>query len=392
MAMQADDTVKRSLDGFRTAQSLRSDIVVVPDGPIWFLQIDWVFTIAFSIECFCRLVVYELRFFVGEDCCWNWLDAVVVFFSWVEVAGIASGSSEGGSSGMPPLRLFRLIRVVRSLRVIRSLRFFTELRLVLLSLVHSLKPLLWSTLTLLLIAFMFANMFLQLLSEALASSSFDTEQDPEWAQQLLPMFSSFGDAMISLLALIIGGMEWYDPYKAFSDMSILAASVLLFYVVVIVLGVLNVIAAVFVEAAISKAKTDHHLSLAEEHEVHKEMADELIRVFHAIDTDSSGVMTLQEWLTFISTEAGQQFRILYDVDSQQAADLFKVLDIDDSGAILIEEFVVGFMKVNGAVSKFDMEIESRNRTKLTKQLKEQNREISSRLAKIESRLHHGLGM
>merc|ERR1712091_38113 len=98
--------------------------------------------------------------------------------------------------------------------------------------------------------------------------------------------------------------------------------------------------------AMSKAKSDRQLMLAEDHQNQKEVAGELQEVFHAIDTNCTDHISCDEWMEFTSSDAGKDFLTLFGVDAERARPIFKVLDLDDSGEIEIQEFVVGFMRIH----------------------------------------------
>mmetsp|Transcript_100705 Transcript_100705/g.173572 ORF Transcript_100705/g.173572 Transcript_100705/m.173572 type:complete len:628 (+) Transcript_100705:82-1965(+) len=382
MAVEADDTIKRSIQRWQTAQTLQSDHVQMQDPPQWFATADWIFAFAFTIECICRLLVYEVSFFANEAYVWNWLDFIVVVMAWAEIA-LAMNQNRGG---MPPLRLLRLIRVIRSIRMIRSLRFFAELRLLLLSLAHHVKPLMWSVFTLCLMMFMFANVFLQLLSASLYQHQVSATLEGDWSVLLTDKFASFSDAMVSLFALITGGDSWLVYYQAFNEASTAAGITLLIYMGALILGVLNVISAVFVEAAMSKAKSDHDICLGEAQLTRKEMASELIKVFHKIDIEDTGHITWQQWMDFLSTETGEKFILLFEVELMQARKMYEVLDDDGDGEVVIEEFVTGFMQICGSVNKLDVEFSAGKTNKMMRKLNKLMSDLDFHLGTIQSQM------
>lgn len=353
MALEADDTMQKSIAGHESARATKSGKFVVEASPKWMLFADLAFAIIFTLELIVRVLVDEVWFWVGKNWVWNGIDSTVVVFAWLEIAvqlSTVSGVHSQKTSGMPPIRLFRLLRVLRSLRVVRAFRFFKELRLVVLSLLHSVKPLLWSILVFGLIMFVFSIFFMQIIAIELelqnpAVNDWDSDND------LLPMFKTTVDAMISLFAYVSGGTSWQPHYVAFVGLNTVAATGFIFYIVIIILGVLNVIAAVFVEVAISKAKGDQQLSLAEEHQTQQEAARELVKIFHLIDHKQTNLISCNDWVEFTVSEAGKDFLTLYDIDVARALSLFMMLDLDDDGEIEIQEFVVGFMRMHGSADK-----------------------------------------
>lgn len=282
-------------------------------------------------------------------------------FAWMEfmIESVAQGS------GMPPLRLFRLLRVLRSLRVVRALRLFRELRLVLLSLFHAVRPLLWCCFTLTMILFVFSIFFMQMLGGSLLELTPEqlADVDVTWPTDLVPFMGTCLDTMIFLFANVAGGTDWHENYVVLQNMTPMAGVVFMVFILSVILGVLNVIAAVFVEGAISKAKGDHDLSLAEEQDSQKEVANELIKVFRAIDTEGTSHITLEAWMAFTRTDAGKDFLTLFNIEKNRAKSLFEILDLDDSNGIQVEEFVVGFMQLHGSVNKlkqYELEVSLKN--------------------------------
>jgi len=372
----------RATTRWSSVLSTSSNNIQMEDAPAWMFPVDLAFALCFTIELVLRFLVDEHWFLLGANCGWNLIDILVVVFAWLEI-GL-------DSKGMPPLRLFRLLRALRSLRLVRAFRFFTDLRLVLLSLLHSIKPLMWCCFTFTLILFVFANLFMQMLGEALQKATFEASAGNTWTTLLLPKFSSSSDSMVLLFGLVTGGDDWFYFYEALLQMSPSAGMVFVMFIVAVILGVLNVISAVFVEGAISKAKGDHDLMLAEGHQNQQDVAQELVTAFHSIDTNHTNHISCDEWLEFTASEAGKDFLTLFCVDPERVRPIFKILDLDDSGEIEIQEFVVGFMRMNahGADTMKQYEIETSLQSnkallrKCVQIISESRKDVSSRIEDV----------
>jgi hypothetical protein len=390
MGVEADDIMTNAIHGRDMAVATQSSDVTEQSQGKWFLVADILFAVVFSVELLLRLLVHEIWFWFGDGWVFNGVDTLVVVFAWVEITVT--------SSKLPPLRLFRVIRVLRSLRVVRAFRYFKELRLVVLSLLHSLRPLMWCFLVFGIIIFVFAIFFMQVIALGLV------EEEPDvsvvWARMLLPMFSTSRKSMISLFSYVSGGTNWEPHYNAFAELGTIVGAVFVCYIVLIFLGVLNVIAAVFVEVAMSKAKGDHQLALAEEYQSQQEVAHELIKVFHLIDVDDTSHIVLNDWSAFIRSEVGKDFLTFFEVDAARALSLFKMLDLDDDGEVQIQEFVVGFMRMHGFADKLQQhELETAlhmNKMLLRQSLEEMQRctsaqtDIFARLDLIRREIKSGL--
>jgi hypothetical protein len=153
-----------------------------------------------------------------------------------------------------------------------------------------------------------------------------------------------------------------------------------------VLGVLNVIAAVFVEGALSKAKGDRQLNLFEEQAKEKQIAAELVREFKHMDISGSGIITYEEWSKFLQCSTGRDFLKVFGVTATQSDELFKMLDIDDNGNIQIDEFVAGFMQIYGSVSRLDVQSLVRNNKRLLRKCIEYIDNLGVDSGRIASRL------
>merc|ERR1712066_190549 len=106
---------------------------------------------------------------------------------------------------------------------------------------------------------------------------------------------------------------------------------------------MNIVTAVIVEGAIQQAKNDQELQKKyREHEI-KGMLPHLRRMFHVLDTDGSGHVTLQELV-----DSSPQFRqdLQRCVNADSLVELFDVLDEDGSGAVDIDEFCDGIAKLS----------------------------------------------
>merc|ERR1711937_377867 len=98
---------------------------------------------------------------------------MVVTISIVEEISIVliEAGEEGASLGnLTFLRILRILRLVRVLRVIRVLRFFRELRLMVSSIIGSVKSLLWTVLLITLMLYIVGVFITQTVADHLKSS------------------------------------------------------------------------------------------------------------------------------------------------------------------------------------------------------------------------------
>jgi voltage-gated sodium channel len=118
-----------------------------------------IFCLLFVAELSLRIYTYRVRFFLCPAWPWNLMDTVIIamyvqdqFFSWLGLA-LAPAAS------FSVFRMARLARALRAVRIVRLLSVFGELRLLLVSVMGSLKALLWWALMVLVVLFMFSVCF-----------------------------------------------------------------------------------------------------------------------------------------------------------------------------------------------------------------------------------------
>lgn len=136
-----------------TAQNLTTS------EPMFFISLEKIFCVAFTIELMLRLIVHRASFFCGSGCAWNLFDFFVVVLQLVEEIMWLMAVGLLGITGV--LRLLRLVRIVRLARILRLIR---ELRILVTSITTSMKSLMWTLLLMFLIIYSVSLCITQVLS------------------------------------------------------------------------------------------------------------------------------------------------------------------------------------------------------------------------------------
>merc|ERR1712012_1367624 len=123
-------------------------------------------TIVFAIELLLRMYALGTKFFWGKDLSLNLLDLGLVVLSVVEmVIGGIDGNMKNTLNNILMLRIVRIIKAVRALRVVRLLRFCRSLRMLVHSILATLKSLAWALLLFIVIMYSFGIVFTQAAKE-----------------------------------------------------------------------------------------------------------------------------------------------------------------------------------------------------------------------------------
>merc|ERR1711971_157349 len=208
------------------------------------------------------------------------------------------------------------------------------------------KSLCWTIVLLLMIMYAIGVYLTQLASDHLIELT-KTADAEAWnaAGELRDYFGSLGDAVFSLYQSITGGINWKDLATPLMDqispwMSVFVSA----YVAFCVLALMNIVTGVFVESALQTAKSDKEnfmLNLVQE-------------LFDKVDSDGSGEVTWDEFRQYLKEPEMIMYFEAFDLDIDEAEDLFQLLDLDESGSIGFEEFANGCFRLRGPAKSMDL--------------------------------------
>jgi len=321
----------------------------------------------YIVELFIRILADGRDFFCNsEDWRWNLFDIILVASSLIEI--ILQSFQVGSIGDMSLERIFRILRICRvtkTVRIVRFLRFVREFRKMIFSLAVSVQTLIWSMVLLFFVLYTFAIWLCQGVSQYLHSGDVNLEAIMVGSNDAdaLPLdevlrkyYGSLGTTIYSLFLSISTGIGWGELVEPLFEVHAVLVLLFLVFITISILGVTNVITAVFVESAMSS--TMHYKELmVQENQRNKETISRHLRsIFGQMDLDGSGCISLEEMADFIQDEAMQlqsYFEAL-DISFQDTRTLFQLLDLDDSGEVDIDEFCDGCMRLKGEARSFDI--------------------------------------
>ena len=196
--------------------------------------INFILTVLFSIEMIVKLLGLGVKQYVKDG--FNTFDAVVVVASWAELAfappRFITGSNESGESALSALRTFRLFRVFK------LARSWSDLRIILETIVKTLQDVSNFAVLLLLFMYIFSLVGMQFFANRFR---FDNDgivvplDDPLHALSEQPRahFDTLGWALITIFQLL-SGENWntvmYDGIRAGGG------GAALYFIVMVILG------------------------------------------------------------------------------------------------------------------------------------------------------------
>jgi voltage-gated sodium channel len=317
---------------------------VTEELPVGFRVVEVCFCAAFAGELLLRLIVERCQFFKGPDRAWNIFDLVVVALQLAEealvlVASFAGGQSHAASRNFGFVRMLRALRLVRIIRLVRILRVIAELRTIVMSIVSSLKHLFWTLVLLLLMIYIFAVPLTQIVLDHRLSNRDEELND------LLLCWASIGRSSLTLFEAIFGGIDWdVAVVPLVKHVHLLLAPLFCLYIAFALLALMNVVTGVFVESAIDSANRDKEKYLVQ-------IARDL---FEKADPHQTGVITWSEFERQLEKPELQQYFKGLGVDAVSARSLFRILDLDNSGAIDADELLTGTLRLRGDARAIDL--------------------------------------
>jgi len=321
------------------------------DLPFWYKSLDMAFTIWFVLELSMRIVCSGRNFLIGEGWSWNWLDLIVVTLDVLEKAVLASLADSGSSlRNITSVRILRTLRITRAIRVIKVVHRFRELRIMVYSILRSASSFCWSMLIIIIIIYIFSIFMVQSVSEYL----FREGPDVHNYDKLRDHWGSLTEGHYTLFQVMTGGISWGEVSNPVITIHWSNGLVIAFFVFFTVLVVSNIITGIFVDVAIQGALNDREEAISEELHSKKNTCWRLKAIFEEADTDGSGAITFDEFERHLSDRRVRAHLASLGIEVDKAEGLFRLLDMDDSNSIGLQEFVIGCLRLKGGAKAIDL--------------------------------------
>eukprot|EP00927_Polykrikos_kofoidii_P015038 TRINITY_DN16674_c0_g2_i1.p1 TRINITY_DN16674_c0_g2~~TRINITY_DN16674_c0_g2_i1.p1 ORF type:complete len:1181 (+),score=151.94 TRINITY_DN16674_c0_g2_i1:109-3543(+) len=334
---------------------------VTTNAPAAFYVVGNFFTLFFLLELLLRIWHYGIKFFTkcdGADKWWNYFDLLLVASALVEVVvdiqtlvGTEQGDgTEASSAQLRVLRILRIARLMKVFRVARIIRFIPSLRTLINSIVCTLRSVSCALILMLMIIYVFGMIIVQAVRDHITDNP-DSIADLDGLEMY---WSTLIICMFTLLKTIVGGISWHECVVPLEDLPLFLIFVFLSYVLFMYFAVMNVITAVFCENAIQSKRNDQEVVMQEQVLDKKKYVKKLKTLFTTIDEDHSGLVSRDELERFLDRELSGAFFEYLELDVNCANDIMKLIDLDGSGELDIDEFVDGICHLRGSARSVDL--------------------------------------
>jgi hypothetical protein len=327
--------------------TMRCAVAASPCSPsrAW-QRVDDGFDVFFTLELAARIAADRSHFFAAAEWRWNLLDVFLVMSC---VFSLFSRAWDQHSTNYAFIRLLRVFRVMRVARIIRVARFLVDMRKMMFGIMSCMGSLVWSFAFLALIMFMYSVLFMQ----AAATYVKDRGYDPAAQAEVEGWYGTFYDTMFTLLSALLGA-DWIEmmlPLQKVSEIYRIAFGSYMFLVVV---GVLNILTAVFMGHA--QDFQDRDLVVQDEMDRMDSFVSEMLDLFAEFDPDHTGTLPQDLFARCMDSERVQAYFQAHQLDTSHADVLFRILDENGSGSISIQEFVLGVLRLKGVSRELDTRV------------------------------------
>jgi len=311
--------------------------------------VDYMFTVIFTLELILRIIAAGWAFLAcsNKDFQWNVVDTLLVGCSLFEILANSLNIDLISVSFIRALRLLRLVRIMRMLRVFR---FFKDLRLMVVGILASIRPLFWCLVLLFLVMYVFAVGLMQIVVHNYLRLPGEVQEE------LTEYFGSLPQSIYTLFLCISGGIDWQDAANPLMEVSWLLVFALTVYVAFCTMCVLNIVTGIFVDNASQMSAKDEDLMLMEEIEKRKAWIQQVKEFFEQADEDGTGELTWEEFSLQLQDLRVQRCleKLGIDVNATSHESIFQQFDFDGSGTIAIGEFTTSLMRFHGAARSMDI--------------------------------------
>lgn len=315
--------------------------------------------VAFTIGVGFRMKLSSCASLFGRGSPWNVFDLMCVITMVIDVtvelfyrvndSNLPENMAQARK--MRALSFFHLLRIARGLRLLKLFRHRRDVQQLVNAVQYSFTALCGTLFLLAFITYFFALLFTQGTTQAVLEAGGNGAQ----LSVLVDRYGTMSGSYLTLFKAVSGGASWGDALKPLQDyMDWSYSFCFVVYIVLVVIGALNVITSIFVQSALAGAEW-HNVKQKEEKKAQKEASVmQLKDVLANLDHDDTGNINSSDMADFLGDETAQRFLESVDIRPDDTDALFSFLDKRQGGSINIEDFCNGCLKLNGEVQNFDI--------------------------------------
>lgn len=305
-----------------------------------FFVFDLIFCFVFFVEMLLRISQMGWDYFVDY---WNLFDYTLVILGCLALVQEIRDNGARGAMIVGAVRIMRYTRVVDHLG---GLRAFRELFLIIKGLILGIRTLFWVAMLLAIMVYVVAIF----LATFVGQSQYCKEHW-RYTEQYV---GSVLRAMWTMIQVITFDNWATDVARPMGEVAPGIDIAILCGILVCSLGILNVAVAVMVQQVLTLARETNAEAESVLERADKMILKSMATGFLESDADGSAELDIDEFKQLVaSPEISMKLRLL-GVRSDEADNLFELLDADGSGTLSPEEFIAGLQKYKGQARGQDL--------------------------------------
>jgi len=253
------------------------------------------------------------------------------------------------STSMTYLRAVRVIRALRVLRILRVVEQLHELRLLMEAVLRSLYQCLWCILLVTMVVVMFGLCFVQGVVAYIEQelNGFCDVTHNEWCKDMQVYWGGLDEAFVSLFMAITGGDDWNRMASVLKPVGDVYSWMFLFYVIIMVFVMTNIVLSVFVNKVIDISSGDAQHIIRKSSRQQKELLDRIGELHDMLDESGGGVLSLDNFMKHAHDPAMCVFADHMQVDVTDLELLFRMLSSEGKRQVNLDDFARGCMRLRG---------------------------------------------
>eukprot|EP00747_Dinoflagellata_sp_TGD_P103841 gnl/TRDRNA2_/TRDRNA2_169097_c0_seq2.p1 gnl/TRDRNA2_/TRDRNA2_169097_c0~~gnl/TRDRNA2_/TRDRNA2_169097_c0_seq2.p1 ORF type:complete len:307 (+),score=56.84 gnl/TRDRNA2_/TRDRNA2_169097_c0_seq2:3-923(+) len=182
------------------------------------------------------------------------------------------------------------------------------------------------------------------------------DSDPAAIELLHEYWGTVFKAMLSLYWASTSGESWRYLAEPLRGVGGHAHFLFLVYIAFFMFVITNTLTSLFVEAALDNSEHDHAKQIREEMNKKQKYIDDLKKLYHLVDDDGDGELTLDEFQAGCGDAELEAFANSLDIETSDLSQVFFLLSNQGRQAVDMDAFVTGCIKLRGPARSSDLNL------------------------------------
>jgi len=171
--------------------------------------------------------------------------------------------------------------------------------------------------------------------------------------RVLELYGSVGKTHYTLFMAISGGEPWGELVKPLVAISVWNRWLFLAYMVILLFGAMNTVSAVYVDSLLHFSHLDRDVVMTERNSIEKSRLRQLRTMMKSQPLKADGLIE-RKYLLDVMTGEGASLLKSLGLQLAMAKALFRLLDVEDVGAVDVDEYIYGLLRLKGNAATIHM--------------------------------------